>query len=63
MYAYAIVVHTRADPPLPQLLVERFDILLNNVSTLNISMQEFDSLFLDNDSCENFDYFPLIGHA
>ena len=26
-YAYAIIVHTRADRPLPQLLMEQFDTL------------------------------------
>ena len=27
VYAYAIIVHTRADQLLPELLIERFDIL------------------------------------
>ena len=42
-YAYAIIVHTRADQLLLQLLMEQFDIYLHNVDTLNICMKEFGS--------------------
>ena len=42
IYAYAIIVHTRADQFLPQLLLEQFDTFcLNNVDSLNICMKEF----------------------
>ena len=48
-YAYAIKIHTRADQPLPQLLMEQFDTCLYNVDTLKICMKEFGSkrLFFD----------------
>ena len=39
VYAYAIIVHTRADQLLPQLLI----LCLYNEDTLNISMKEFGS--------------------
>ena len=42
-YAYGMVVHTRADQLLPQLLVEQCDILPINVNTLNICMKQFSS--------------------
>ena len=42
-YAYAIIVHTRADQLLLQLLMEQFDTFLYNVDTLNICMKEFGS--------------------
>ena len=42
VYAYAVIVHTRADLLLPQLLMEQ----LYNVDTLNICMKEFDSKIL-----------------
>ena len=42
-YAYAIIVHTRADQLLPQLLMEQFDIFLYNEDTLNVCMKEFGS--------------------
>ena len=41
--AYAIIVHTRADQLLPQLLMEQLDIFLYNVDALNICMKEFGS--------------------
>ena len=40
-YAYAIIVHTRADQLLPQLLIEQLILFLYNVDTLNICMKEF----------------------
>ena len=44
-YAYAFIVHTRADQLLPQLLMEQFDTfpMHYNVDTLNICMKEFGS--------------------
>ena len=42
-YAYAIIVHTRADQLLPQLLVNNLILFLYNVDTLKICMKEFDS--------------------
>ena len=43
-YAYAIVVHTRADQLLPQLLMEQFDTLpIQYIDLLNIYMKKFDS--------------------
>ena len=48
-YAYAIVVYTRADQLLPQLLVDQLILCLYNVDTLNICMKEFGSekIFFD----------------
>ena len=43
IYAYAFIVHTRADQLLPQLLMEQFDTLPIHVDTLNICMKEFGS--------------------
>ena len=40
-YVYAIIVHTRADQLLPQLLMEHLILFLYNVDTLNICMKEF----------------------
>ena len=42
-YAYAIIVHTRADQLLPQLMMENLILFLYNVDTLNICMKEFGS--------------------
>ena len=42
-YACAIIVHTRADQLLPQLLMEHLILCLYNVDTLNICMKEFGS--------------------
>ena len=38
-----MIVHTRADQLLPQLLMELFDTCIHNVDTLNICMKEFGS--------------------
>ena len=48
-YAYAVIGHTRADQLLPQLLMEHFDTLPIQCSTLNICMKEFTSekIFFD----------------
>ena len=44
VYAYAIIVHTRADQHLPQLLMEQFDTFpIQCRHTLNICMKEFGS--------------------
>ena len=40
-YAYAIIVHTRADQLLPPLLMDHLILFLCNVDTLNICMKEF----------------------
>ena len=63
LYAYAIIVHTRADQLLPQILMEQF-------GTLPIQCRHFEhmhegvwfrkKLFLTNDSCENLDNFSLM---
>ena len=56
VYAYAIIVQTKADQLLPKLLMEQFDTCLYNVDTLNIWMKEFGlkNIFWQNDSYENF---------
>ena len=43
IYAYAIIVHTRAYHLLPQLLMDNLILFLYNVDTLNICMKEFGS--------------------
>ena len=48
VYAYAIIVHTRADQLLTQLLMENLILCRYNVDTLNISMKEFGSIFFPN---------------
>ena len=63
VYAYAIIVHTRANQLLPQLSIEHLILFLYNVDTLNICMKEFGSekiIFEKNDSYENIDNFSLI---
>ena len=40
-----MIVHTQADQLLPELLMEQYDTLLDNVDTLNICMKEFGSIF------------------
>ena len=42
-YAYAIIVHTRADQLQPQILMEHLILCLYKVDTLNICMKEFGS--------------------
>ena len=42
-YACSIIVHTRADQLLSQLLIEHFILCLHNADTLNICMKEFGS--------------------
>ena len=68
VYAYAIIVHTRADQLLPQLLMEQFD-------TLSIQCRQIEQIhegvwfrknnFGQKDSYENFNIqiynFSLIG--
>ena len=42
-YAYAIIVNTRADQPLSQLLMETILLFLYNVETSKICLKEFGS--------------------
>ena len=43
-YACAMIVHTRADQLLPQLLMEQFDTLTHTTGTLDICMKKFDNI-------------------
>ena len=43
IYAYATIVHARADQLLPQLLIEQFDTFPIQLDTLNVCMKEFGS--------------------
>ena len=62
VYAYAIIVHTRADQLLLQLLMEQFDTCLYNVDTLKICMKEFGQKknIRQNNLYENLDNFSCI---
>ena len=52
-FVYAWIVPLWADQLLPQLLMEQFDTLPNNVDTLNKCMKEF-IIFVCTDSTEIF---------
>ena len=63
-YAYAIIVHTRADQLLPQLLMEQFDtfpIQCRHIEHMHEGVWFRKNIFLQNDSCENLENFSLIG--
>ena len=63
LYAYAIIGHTRADQLLPQLLMEQFDtfpIQCRHIEHMHEGVWFRKNNFLQNDSCENLDNFPLI---
>ena len=60
-YAYAIIVHTRADQLLPQLLMEQFDTLplqCRHIEHMHKGVWLRKNSFTQNDSCENLDNFP-----
>ena len=63
-YAYAIIVHTRADQLLPQLLMEQFDtfpIQCRHIEHMHEGVWFRKNNFLQNDSDENLDNFsPLL---
>ena len=52
-FVYAWIVPLWADQLLPQLLMEQFDTLRNNVDTLNICMREFILLMEQFDTLRN----------
>ena len=65
VYVDAIIVHTRADQLLPQLLIEQFDTVPIQCRHIeHIIMHEGvwfrKNIFCQNDSCENLDNFSLI---
>ena len=59
-FVYAWLVPLWADQLLPQLLIEQFDTLRNNVDTLNICMREF-IIFVCTDSTEVFSKLRSAG--
>ena len=61
-YAYAIIVNTRANQLLPQLLMSNLILFLYNVNTLNISMKEFGSekIIFDKMTAVRTNIFSLI---
>ena len=59
-FVYAWIVPLWADQLLPQLLMEQFDTLRNNVDTLNICMREF-LIFVCTDSTEVFSKLRSAG--
>ena len=63
VYAYAIIVHTRADQLLPQLLMEQFDTLpiqYRHIEHMHEGIWFKKIFFRQKDSYENIDNFPLI---
>ena len=61
VYAYAMIVHIRADQLLPQLLMEQFDILPSQCRYIEHMHEEvWFKFFKQNDSYENLDNFSLI---
>ena len=59
-YAYAIIVHTRADQLLPQLLMEQFDnfpIRCRQIEHMHKGVWFRKNNFWQNGSCENLEYF------
>ena len=62
-YAYAIIVQTRADQLLPQLLMEQFDtfpIQCRHIEHMHEGVWSRKNKFWQNDSCENLGNFSLI---
>ena len=59
-FVYAWIVPLWADQLLPQLMMEQFDTLRNNVDTLNICMREF-IIFVCTDSTEVFSKLRSAG--
>ena len=59
-FVYAWIVPLWADQLLPQLLMEQFDTLRNNVDTLNIYMKEL-IIFVCTDSTEVFSKLRSAG--
>ena len=62
-YAYAIIGHTRADQPLPQLLMEQFDtfpIQCRHIEHMHEGVWYRKNNFSQNDSYVNLDNFSLV---
>ena len=62
-YAYAIIVHSRDDQLLPQLLMEQLDtfpIQCRHIEHMHEWVWFRKNIFWQNDSCENLDNFSLI---